>query len=53
MKATTIALTATILSLVAMPVLACSGAKKSSMQQSSVSTPAGESQIIKTLKDNS
>ncbi len=54
MKAKTIALTATILSLAALPALACGGAKKSSMQQSSVSTQSGgEGGIIQTIKGNS
>lgn len=54
MKAKTIALTATILSLAALPALACGGAKNSSMQQSSVSTQSsGDSGIIQTIKGNS
>lgn len=55
MTAKTIALAATVLSLAAMPALACGGAKKSSLQQSSVSTmqTGGESDVIRTIKGNS
>lgn len=54
MKARTIALAATILTMAALPALSCGSAKKSSMQQSSVSTQSGgESTLIKTIKGNS
>lgn len=48
----TIALAAAIISMAALPALACSGMKKS-QQQSSISTPAPESPVIKQIKGQS
>ncbi|WP_041527052.1 hypothetical protein [Paracoccus aminophilus] len=47
MKMKTLAVALTVTALTAVPALACSGAKKGSLEQSSISAPSSESPIFK------
>ncbi len=53
MTSRTIALALAVASLSAMPALACSGAKKGGMEQSSITAPTPDSPIIKQIKGTS